>query len=74
MKEDKEIREGIVEFIVCCRDEDTANYMSNTKLDQEQVDKFNLKEDDRVQYTVDKDGYAVIIGKINIEKTIETLD
>ena len=69
----EEIREGTVEFLVCCRDEDTMHYMSNTKLDQEQLDKFNLKEDDRVQYKIDKDGFAVILGKVHIEKTIETL-
>jgi len=68
----EEIYEGTVEFIICCRDEDTGRYKDNTNLNQEQVDKFNLKEDDRVQYTIDKDGYAVVLGKIHIEKTIET--
>ena len=73
MTEKKEICEGTVEHLVCCRDEDTGRYMDNTYLEQDQVDKYNLKEDDRVQYTIDKDRHAKIIGKIHIEKTIETL-
>ena len=73
MTEEQEIREGIVEFVVSCRDEETRNYMSNTWLDQEQLDKFNLKVNDRVQYKINKDGYAVILGKVHIEKTIEKI-
>ena len=72
MKEDKTIREGTVEYIICCRDEETIRYMDNTNLDQEQLDKFKLREDDRVQYTIDENGYAEVIGKIHIKKTIET--
>lgn len=73
MTEDKELHEGTVEFLVCCRDEDTVHYMDNTNLNQEQLDKYKLREDDRVQYTIDKDGCAVILGKVHIEKTIETI-
>ena len=73
MTEHKEIHEGTVEFFVQCRDEDTSTYMNNTRLSQEQLEKYNIKEDDRVQYTVDKDNNAVIIGKVHIEKTIKTL-
>ena len=74
-KEDKEksVHEGTVEYIVCCRDENTGHYMDNTNLDQEQLEKFDLKEDDRVQYKISKDGNAEILGKIHIEKTIEKL-
>ena len=73
MTEEQEIHEGIVEFIVCCRDEETPSYMNHTWLNQEQLEKYNLKENDRVQYKIDKDGFAVILGKVHIEKTIETL-
>lgn len=73
MTEDEEIREGIVEFFVQCRDENTSTYMNNTRLSQEELEKFNLKENDRVQYKIDKDGYVEILGKVHIEKTIETL-
>ena len=69
----KEIHEGTVEFCVCCRDPEDMEHMSNTRLDQEQLDKFNLKEDDRVQYEIGKDRNAVISWKIHIEKTIEKL-
>ena len=71
--EDKEIHEGTVEFIICCRDEGTQSYMNHTWLDQEQLEKYNLKENERVQYTIDKDGNAEIIGKVHIKRTIETL-
>ena len=73
MTEEKKIYEGIVEFFVQCRDENTSTYMNNTRLSQEELEKFNLKENDRVQYKIDKDGYVEILGKVHIEKTIETL-
>ena len=74
MVEEEETYEGTVEFIVCCKDEGTSTYMDHTNLGQEQLEKFNLKEKDRVQYKIDKDGSAEIIGKVHIEKTIETLN
>ena len=72
MTDDKMIHEGTVEFLVCCRDEETTEYMSNHYLNQEQLDKFNLHEDDRVQYRIGKNGYAEIIGKLLITKTVDT--
>lgn len=69
----KEIHEGTVEFMVYCEDPNDIEYRCNTRFDQKQFDKFNLKENDRVQYKIDKDGFAVILGKVHIEKTIETL-
>ena len=73
MTKDKHIHEGEVEFIVCCKDEDSMDYMDNTWLDQEQIDKFKLRENDRVLYKIDKNGYAKVIGKVHIKKTIEKL-
>ena len=68
----EEMHEGIIEVIVCCHDEDSPHYHDNSYLDQEQIDRFNLKEGDRVQYTVDKDDNARILGKVHIGKIIET--
>jgi len=71
--EQKDVHEGTITFIVCCQDDTDKEYMNNVYLDQEQVDKFNLKERDRVLYKLTKDGYAEIVGKVHIEKTIEEL-
>jgi len=69
----EEIHEGTIVLGIWCRNPNDSEYLCDTNLDQEQFEKFNLKVNDIVQYKIDKDGSAEILGKVHIEKTIETL-
>jgi len=69
---DEEPHEGIVEFVVCCTDPNDSIHRDNAQLNQKQIDKFDLKEKDMVQYKIDKDNNAEIIKKKKKQKDVIT--
>jgi len=68
---EKEIHEGEIEHNVACWDPNDREYLSSTPIKEPDLNKYNLKEGDKIQYSIDEQGYVVVIGKIEITKKIE---
>lgn len=66
----KEIHEGIIEHMVACYDPDDSEYLASLPVEEPDLKQHNLKEGDKIRYTIDNQGYAVILGKIHIKKNI----
>ena len=67
---DKETHEGIIEHIIACYNPDDNEYLASTPVKESDLKMHDLKEGDTIQYTINDQGYAVILGKIQIKKTI----
>ncbi len=63
---EKDIHEGEIQHLVQCYDEeDMFEHLSGKPIRESDLKKYNLKEGDKIRYTIDKDGYAVVVSKLN---------
>lgn len=67
---ENETHEGVIRHLIACYDPDDGEYISSAPIKEPDLKQYDLKEGNKIQYTIDKHGYAVIIGKIHIKKTI----
>ena len=62
---EKEVYEGEIEHQVCCYEPRDKEFLSATQIKESDLKKYDLKEGDKIRYTIDKDDYvAVVVGKI----------
>ena len=59
-----DICEGEIEHQVCCYEPRDKEFLSATQIKESDLKKYDLKEGDKIRYTIDKEDFAVVVGKI----------
>ena len=67
-----EIHEGSIQIMVYCGDPNDSEYRCNTQVDEEQITRLKLHEDDIVKYKITEQGVE-IIGIVSIKKNVEKI-
>ena len=67
---EKETHEGVIEHMVACYDPNDKEYLGSATIKEQDLKQHDLHDGDKIQYTINDHGYAVIVGKVQIKKTV----